>query len=56
MNELLAKKMALFLTKVEYIALFDCGHQLVCMRNLLNEVGFNVPTPHIYDDNFGSLF
>jgi len=26
------------------------------MRNLLNEVSFNVPTSHIYSDNLSSLF
>ena len=26
------------------------------MRSLLNEVGFNVPTSHIYGDNLGLLF
>jgi len=26
------------------------------MRNLLNEVGFNISTPHIYGNNLGSLF
>jgi len=38
------------------MALSDCGHQLVWMRNLLNEVSFNVPTSHIYGDNLSSLF
>ena len=38
------------------MALSDCSCQLVWMRNLLNEVSFNVPTPHIYGNNHGSLF
>ena len=50
------KIVALSSTEAEYIALSDCSHQLVWMRNLLNEAGFNVQTPHIYSDNLGSLF
>ena len=38
------------------MTLSDCSCQLVWMRNLLNEVGFNVPTSHIYGNNLGSLF
>ena len=26
------------------------------MRNLFNKISFNIPTPHIYDNNLGSLF
>jgi len=50
------KTVALSSTEVEYMALFDCGHQLAWMKSLLNEVSFNVLTPHIYGDNLGSLF
>jgi len=50
------KIVALSLTEAEYIAFSDCGHQLAWMRSLLNEVSFNVPTPHIYSDNLSSLF
>jgi len=38
------------------MALSDCGHQLAWGKSSLNEVGFNVPTPHIYSNNLGSLF
>jgi len=50
------KTVALFSTETEYMALFDCSHQLVWIRNLLNEVSFNVPTPHIYSNSLSSLF
>ena len=50
------KTVALSSTETEYMALSNCSHQLVWMRNLLNEVSFNVPIPHIYGDNLGSLF
>jgi len=50
------KTVALSSTETEYMALSDCGHQLAWTRSLLNEIGFNVPTPYIYDDNLGSLF
>ena len=38
------------------MALSDCGYQLAWMRSLLNEVGFNVLTSHIYGNNLGLLF
>jgi len=38
------------------MALSDCGHQLAWGKSSLNEVGFNVPTPHIYSNNLDSLF
>jgi len=38
------------------MALSDCGHQLAWAKSLLNEVGFNIPTPHIYSNNISSLF
>ena len=38
------------------MTLSDYSCQLVQMRNLPNEVGFNIPTPYIYSDNLGSLF
>ena len=50
------KTVALSSTKAEYIVLFDCGHQLVQTRSLLNKVSFNISTPHIYGDNLGLLF
>ena len=43
-------------TEAEYIALSDCGCQFVWIRNLLNEAGFNIPTPHLYSHNFSLLF
>jgi len=50
------KTIALSSTETEYMALSDCSHQLVWIRNLLNEVSFNIPTPHIYGDSLSSLF
>jgi len=50
------KTVALSSIEAKYIALSNCGCQLVWMRNLLNKVSFNVPTPYIYDGNLGSLF
>ena len=43
-------------TETEYMALSNCSHQLVWIRNLLNEVSFNVPTLYIYSDSLSSLF
>ena len=50
------KTVVLFSTKAEYMALSNCGCQLIWTRSLLNEVGFNVPTSHIYSNNLGLLF
>jgi len=50
------KSVALSSTKVEYMALFDCSRQLVWTSNLLSEIGFDIPVPHLYGDNLGSLF
>ena len=50
------KTVALYLTETEYMALSDCGYQLVYTGNLLNGIGFNVPIPYIYGNNLGSLF
>ena len=50
------KNVVLSSTEAEYIALSDYGHQLVQAKSLLNEVSFNVSTPHIYGNNLGSLF
>ena len=50
------KTVALSSTEIEYIALSNCNCQLVQTRSFLNEVGFNVPTPHVYGDNLGLFF
>jgi len=50
------KSVALSSTEAEYMALSDCSHQLIWTSNLLSEIGFDVPVPHIYSDNLGSLF
>ena len=38
------------------MALSDYSYQLVWTRNLLSKIRFNVLTPHIYNNNLGSLF
>ena len=38
------------------MALSNCGHQLVQIRNLVNEVSFNISIPYIYGNNLGLLF
>ena len=38
------------------MALSDCSCQLVWTTNLLSEISFDVPIPHLYGDNLGSLF
>jgi len=50
------KLVALSSTEAEYMALSDYSHQLVWILNLLCEIGFIIPVPHLYDDNLGSLF
>jgi len=36
--------------------LSDCSCQLVWTSNLLSEIGFDIPVPHLYGDSLGSLF
>ena len=50
------KSVALSSTEAEYIVLSDCSCQLVWTSNLLSEIGFDIPIPHLYGDNLGSLF
>ena len=50
------KSVALSSTETEYMALSDCSRQLVWTSNLLCEIGFNIPVPYLYDNNFESLF
>ena len=50
------KSVALFSTEAEYMVLSDCSCQLVWTSNLLCEIGFNIPVPYLYDNNFESLF
>jgi len=50
------KSVALSSTEAKYIVLSDCSHQLVWTSNLLSEIGFDIPVPHLYGDNLGSLF
>ena len=49
------KSVALSSTEAEYIALSDCSCQLVWTSNLLSEIGFDIPIPHLYGNNLGSL-
>jgi len=50
------KSVAFSFTKAKYIALSDCSRQLVWTSNLLSEIGFDIPVPHLYGDNLGSFF
>jgi len=50
------KSVALSSTEAEYMVLSDCSCQLVWISNLLSEIGFDIPVPHLYGDNLGSLF
>ena len=42
------KSVALSSTEAEYMALSDCSCQLVWTSNLLSEIGFDIPVPHLY--------
>ena len=35
---------------------YDSSHQLVWTSNFLSEISFDIPVPHLYGDNLGSLF
>jgi len=50
------KTVALSSTEAEYMALSDCSRQLIWIKQLLEEIGFKVPTPLLYGDNQGSIF
>jgi len=50
------KLVVLSSTEAEYMALSDCNRQLIWTSNLLCEIGFNIPVPHLYGDNLGLLF
>ena len=50
------KSVALFFTEAKYIALSDYSCQLVWTSNLLSEISFDIPVPHLYGNNLGSLF
>jgi len=38
------------------MALSDYSRQLVWTSNLLSEIGFDIPVPHLYGDNLRLLF
>jgi len=50
------KSVALSSTEAEYMVLSDYSRQLIWTSNLLCEIGFDIPVPHLYGDNLGSLF
>jgi len=50
------KSVALSSTEAKYMVLSDCSCQLVWISNLLSEIGFDIPVPHLYGNNLGSLF
>ena len=43
-------------TEAEYIALSDCSRQVVWIRNLLSEIGYNLSAIPICGDSQGSIF
>ena len=50
------KTVALSSTEAEYMALSDCSHQVVWVKTLLSEIGFNLTAIPICGDNQGSIF
>jgi len=50
------KSVALSSTEAKYMVLSDCSCQPIWTSNLLSEIGFDIPIPHLYGDNLGSLF
>jgi len=50
------KSVVLSSTEAKYMALSDCSCQLIWISNLLYKIGFDIPVPHLYGDNLGSLF
>ena len=47
---------ALSSTEAEYMALSDCSRQVVWIRTLMSELGFNLNATPLYGDNQGSIF
>ena len=47
---------ALSSTEAEYVSLSDSIRQLIWIRSLLGEIGFEIPTVPLCGDNQGSLF
>ena len=50
------KSVALSSTEAKYMVLSDCSRQLIQTSNLLSEIGFDIPVPHLYGGNLRSLF
>ena len=50
------KTVVLSSTEAEYMALSDCSHQVVWVKTLLSEIGFNLTAIPICSDNQGSIF
>ena len=50
------KTIALSSTEAEYMAMSDCSRQVVWVRNLLAELGYNVKHIPLSGDNQGSIF
>ena len=49
------KSVVLSSTEAEYMALSNCSHQLIWTSNLLSEIGFDIPVPHLYGDKVITL-
>ena len=50
------KTVALLSTEAEYMSLSDISRQLVCVKNLLIELGIQLSPIPLYGDNQGSIF
>ena len=50
------KTVALSSTEAEYMALSDCSHQVIWIRNMFGEIGFNLLSIPICGDNQGFIF
>ena len=50
------KTVALSSMEAEYMALSDCSHQLIWIKQLLKESQFNSDIPILHGDNQGSFF
>jgi hypothetical protein len=55
-NSHLQKTTALSSTEAEYMALSDCSRQVVWIKQMFEEIGYNLAPIPICDDNQGSLF
>ena len=55
-NSHLQKTTALFSTEAEYMALSDCSHQVIWIKQMFEEIRYKLAPIPICGDNQGSLF